>query len=401
MIRKASTYSKPLAQATLVMSLSLLGTGMQSAHAARVSHSVPPASFINYHVDTVQQLSQQVELDPAVRARLARHFHMTGPQLVSYINHHLKLKRLSAAKKYRVYCVDRNGREFFIMTRLPAGTPVFVSKSTGQPILKLACGNPMVSVLPHADMESNAGPGALSGKKKQLAADLAPSPFDTLNGHNPHSEDSDITSPAPGDVMVTKNIPDVPGADYFTPPPSPVHIPPIHGGFSPLWFVPIIGGLASNHGGSSTGGTTTGTTTGSTNTTTGSTTGVTTTGGTTTGGTTTGGTTTGGTTTGGTTTGGTTTGGTTTGGSTTGTTTGGTTTGGTTTGTTTGETTGTTTGVTTSDTTGTTTGNTIGTSTTGNTTGNTPVPETGSGPAVAIGAFLLAAQFLIRRRRLS
>ena len=368
MSRKPSLYSKPLTGAAVAMSLTLLGIGMPSANAAHSTQGVPPASFINYHVDTVQQLSQQVELDPAVRARLARHFHLTGPQLVSYINNHLKLKRLSATKKYRVYCVDRHGREFFIMTRLPAGTPVFVSKSTGQPILKLACGNPMVSVLPHADMESSTGPGVLKGKKTQLASDLTPSPFDTLNGHNAHSEDSDIISPGPGDVLVTKNIPDTITEKFFTPPQSP---PPsiFHpGGFNFGWLAPIIiGGFVGSTGdttGSTTGtpnGTTTGVTTG---TTTGTTTGVTT-------------------------------------GTTTGTTTGVTT--GTTTGTTTGVTTGTTTGTTTGVTTGTTTGTTLGETTTGNTTGtttgNTNVPETGSAPALMIGVLMLAGFGAIRRRR--
>ncbi|MCW3059585.1 MAG: hypothetical protein JWQ02_1406 [Capsulimonas sp.] len=365
MIRKNTIYTRPLAGAALAMSLSLLGTGVNAANG---SQGVPPASFINYHVDTVQQLSQQVELDPKVRTQLARHFHMTGPQLVTYINKHLKLKRLSTSKKYRVYCVDRHGREFYIMTRLPAGTPVFVSKSTGQPILKVACGNPMVSVLPHADMESTPAPGTLQGKKKQLASDLTPSPFDTLNGHNQHSEDSDIVSPGPGEVLVTKNIPDTITERFFTPDVIPETI--IHGGgFSPFWLLPVVGGFISNTTGGSTG-----TTTGTPN---GTTTGVTTTGDTTTGETTTGDTTTGGTTTGDTTTGGTTTGDTTTGGTTTG---------------------DTTTGVTT-------TGDTIGTTTTGDTTGtttgNTNVPEGGSAPAIMIGVMMLAAYGFIRRRKLS
>ena len=359
MIRNISNYSRPLAGAALAVTIGLLGT---AGYASSSSQSVPPASFINYHVDTVQQLSQQVELDPAVRARLARHFHMTGPQMVNYINHHLKLKRLSSTKKYRVYCVDRHGREFYIMTRLPAGTPVFVSKSTGQPIMKLACGNPMVSVLPHADMESDSGPGTIKGKKKQLASDLTPSPFDTLNGHNSHSDDSDIISPGPSDVLVTANVPDSVTEKFFTPPSGPTPSPLHGGGFNPIWIAPvIIGGLITNHGD------TTGDSTGGPN---NSTTGVTTTGETTTGVTTTGDTTTGDTTTGTTTTGVTTTGETTTGV------------------TTTGETT-------------------TGVTTTGSTTGSdchvggscTPVPETSSFPAIMIGAFLLAGYGLLRRRK--
>ena len=50
----------------LIPAMPVLAAGQVKAH-----HSVPPASFLNYHVATVQELSQEVTLDPAVRARLA------------------------------------------------------------------------------------------------------------------------------------------------------------------------------------------------------------------------------------------------------------------------------------------------------------------------------------------
>ncbi len=110
--------------------------------------SVPPDSFLNSHVSTVNELSQEVTLDPAVRRRLANHFHVTEAQITAYVRRNLVLKRLPKAGYYRVACVGRNGREYWIESRLPAGTPIFASRATGQPILKLACGNPMVSSLP-------------------------------------------------------------------------------------------------------------------------------------------------------------------------------------------------------------------------------------------------------------
>lgn len=113
-----------------------------------VHGSVPPASFLNYHVSTVHELSQEVTLDPVVRARLANHFHISEAQVTQYVRRNLVLTRLQKRGRYNVACVGRDGREYWIESRLPAGTAIFASRATGRPILKLACGNPMVSSLP-------------------------------------------------------------------------------------------------------------------------------------------------------------------------------------------------------------------------------------------------------------
>lgn len=128
----------------------------------RVYASVPPASFLNYHVSTVPELSQEVTLDPAVRARLANHFHISEAQITEYVRRNLVLTHLKKGGLYRVACVGRDGREFWINSHLPTGTAIFASRVTGHPILKLACGNPMVSSLPPslqlAEDNSHAGP---------------------------------------------------------------------------------------------------------------------------------------------------------------------------------------------------------------------------------------------------
>ena len=112
--------------------------------------SVPPASFLNYHAGTVSELSQEVTIDPVVRLRLARHFHVTEPAMTAYIRRNLALSHLKTVGFYQVACVRPDGAEYWVTSRLPAGTPVFASRATGQPILKLACGNPLVSALPPA-----------------------------------------------------------------------------------------------------------------------------------------------------------------------------------------------------------------------------------------------------------
>lgn len=135
-----------------IITLSVVATaaslGLMRAASADPFLPVPPASFINYHVDTVSQLTHEVKVDSAVRARLARHFHMAQPAVAAYIANNLMLSYLQAPHNYRVACVTPRGREYYVAERLPAGTPVFALQSTGQPILKRACGNPLVSALP-------------------------------------------------------------------------------------------------------------------------------------------------------------------------------------------------------------------------------------------------------------
>ena len=135
--------------------------------------SVPVGSFINYHVSTVSDLSQEVSLDPAVRRRLAHHFHVTEAQITTYVRRNLVLTRLRKAGYYHVACVGRDGREYWIHSRLAAGTPVFASRVTGHPILKLACGNPMVSTLPVVSTLSSIE--SAKPAPTQFASDLMPS----------------------------------------------------------------------------------------------------------------------------------------------------------------------------------------------------------------------------------
>ena len=109
---------------------------------------VPPESFLQYSVGSVPELGKEVTISPLVRARLARHFHVSYAEIGRYVLHNLSLSTLQAAGVYRVACIRPDGHEYWIQSRLPAGTPVFTSRVTGQAVLKLACGNPMMSSLP-------------------------------------------------------------------------------------------------------------------------------------------------------------------------------------------------------------------------------------------------------------
>ena len=129
---------------------------------------IPPDSFLNYPVGTVPELAHQVGSDPAVQARLARHFHMSPAALRSYLGANLVLTRLPKAQRLHVWCVSRSGREYMLTQRLPAGTPVFALAGTRQPLFKKSCGNPLIAALPYV------APKKLALKPRRPAPRLAP-----------------------------------------------------------------------------------------------------------------------------------------------------------------------------------------------------------------------------------
>ncbi len=125
----------------LLSSLAAAAVGLGAGHSACADPflPVPPASFLNYHVDTAGQLAEEVSVDPTVRARLSRYFHRPEPEVAAYIQNNLVLTHLKRAAPFRVACVSPSGRQYFITERLAAGTGVFALKSSGKPILKQAC----------------------------------------------------------------------------------------------------------------------------------------------------------------------------------------------------------------------------------------------------------------------
>ncbi len=211
---------------------------------------VPPASFINYHVDTVHQLSDQMAYDAVVRGRLASHFHLSGPAMVSYVEKNLALSYLKTAGTYRVACVTPSGHEYNVTQRLPKGTPVFSLISTGQPILKRACGNPLVSSLPAA-VPKRLNQTAKNSVVHSSKPALAEAPATT-------QDPSDIiaSSTAPGDTTLTA-VPGLAGGNVgelgpFTRVAG--SLASIGGGGSgfglPLAGLAALGILAANRGGS-------------------------------------------------------------------------------------------------------------------------------------------------------
>ncbi len=150
MLRTPPQLVESAGRSAFLTGLTLVGiASFFAVPAAAMPHlPVPMESFLNYHAANVGELSQEVTLDPQVRSRLAKHYHITEAQMTTYIHNNLVLRRLQRPGSYRVACVRRDGSEYYLEEHLPAGTPIFASRATGQPILKLACGNPMATTLP-------------------------------------------------------------------------------------------------------------------------------------------------------------------------------------------------------------------------------------------------------------
>jgi hypothetical protein len=136
--------------------------GALQASASPLSISVPPFAFLQYHVDSTQQLAREVSVNTTVQDRFARHFHMAGPAVASFIENDLVLKPLSAAHQFHVYCVTSKGHEYSFVENLPAGTPVFVRKQDGLPVINQVDGNPLVDNLPPVLRSNSNGPTALA-----------------------------------------------------------------------------------------------------------------------------------------------------------------------------------------------------------------------------------------------
>ena len=223
----------PRSHALLLTLSALVSLPMAAALAAPGSVAVPADSFINQHVDSIPQLTQQVTMDPVVRRRLARHFHTSGPAIVHYIQDNLVLKRVTVARRCEVYCLAADGHEYLINSRLAVGTPIFVLRGTSTPVLKLACGNPMVADLP---------PGQPKLMPSSQLATLPPPPVPSI---------ASTLSPNTPYVMASANTPDVlvmPVATKISP---TIQLARISGGKTPLGFLaglPVLYGIL--HGGS-------------------------------------------------------------------------------------------------------------------------------------------------------
>ncbi len=125
----------------------LLCSSLNSAVFSAARRATPPDSYLQYKVYTVDQLVQQVQANPRIRAVYARTFHIPEGRVVDYMRHNVVESYIPYTKTYTVYCVTSSGRVFKIHQVFRQGTKVFALRN-GQPVFKWVCGNPLMAQLP-------------------------------------------------------------------------------------------------------------------------------------------------------------------------------------------------------------------------------------------------------------
>jgi hypothetical protein len=132
-----------------VTALAAMGFPLPLRAAVAQTKATPPDSFLKIRVNSVSELCKQVNTDPAVKARYSHLLGVPQDKVVSYFKNNLVESYIPSGKTYRVWCVSKSGRYFQVNQKLNSGARVLALRD-GSPVLKWACGNPLVSHLPAA-----------------------------------------------------------------------------------------------------------------------------------------------------------------------------------------------------------------------------------------------------------
>lgn len=123
--------------------MTLLGLLAGTAIAVESIAVVPRNSYLVRPVASARELANQIRTEPVVAQRYARHFKRSAWEFADYVEKNLRLTRLDRAQTFNVYYAPPDDRLLVVRRTLPKGTPVFVDKRSGKPILKANCGNPL------------------------------------------------------------------------------------------------------------------------------------------------------------------------------------------------------------------------------------------------------------------
>jgi hypothetical protein len=220
---------------------------------------VPRNSYLVRPVASAQELANQIRTEPVVAQRYARHFKRSAWEFADYVEKNLRLTRLERAQTFNVYYAPPDDRLLVVRRTLPKGTPVFVEKRSGKPILKANCGNPLT---PAASI-----PPPQATRPIEIASVATPTPVFAEVIDTPQTPtieiveiaDAPIEEVVAADVLPTETLvetlpesapePEVPPtlAPVMTSPTT--QLPPaIRGGPNWLPFLPLITLLAPRSG---------------------------------------------------------------------------------------------------------------------------------------------------------
>ena len=232
-----------------VFVLSLLTSVAIAAESIAV---VPRNSYLIRPVASARELANQIRTEPVVAQRYARHFKRSAWEFADYVEKNLRLTRLERAQTFNVYYSPPDNRLLVVRRTLPKGTPVFVEKRSGKPILKANCGNPLT---PAASI-----PPPQATLPVEVASVATPIPMfaDTINAPQaPVIEiveiaEAPIEEVVAADVLPTETLvetlpeaapePEAPPVLAAVPSAPTPQLPPAitSGGFNWLPFLPLI-----------------------------------------------------------------------------------------------------------------------------------------------------------------
>jgi hypothetical protein len=220
---------------------------------------VPRNSYLIRPVASARELANQIRTEPVVAQRYARHFKRSAWEFADYVEKNLRLTRLERAQTFNVYYAPPDGSLLVVRRTLPKGTPVFVEKRSGKPILKANCGNPLT---PAASI-----PAPQATRPIEIASVATPTPVFAEVIDTPQTPTIDIVEIADApieevvaaDVLPTETLvetlpeaaPEPEAPPVLSPvasAPTPQPPPAIRGGPNWLPFLPLITLLAPRSG---------------------------------------------------------------------------------------------------------------------------------------------------------
>jgi len=104
-------------------------------------------AFAKYQYTTKGEFVESLRKNPKSLYNLARVFGVGQRAMLEYIEGHLSLQKLSAARHCKVWCIKPNGRTYTVGRTYKAGEAVWAT-SNGTPVIRWVCTNPLLSKLP-------------------------------------------------------------------------------------------------------------------------------------------------------------------------------------------------------------------------------------------------------------
>lgn len=151
----------------------IIGVASMTLSSSVFAQQVEPNAFINKYCLTIESLVAHASTDSEVMSRYTRHFGMTREEVIAYLKtlHRGTIKEDGA---YLIYNTPESGEIRARVMHYKKGTTVWVDDS-GNYVLKVSCGNPMVR---GTDMASSEEPETQAMKTmtdvRELVAEQPP-----------------------------------------------------------------------------------------------------------------------------------------------------------------------------------------------------------------------------------